>query len=55
MFPQRKSEVAQSCKMASEITGKPKEVHEILRAGTAQARKVAKTTLEEAKTAMKII
>lgn len=37
------------------ITEKPKEVHEILRAGTLKARKVAKSTLMEAKAAMKII
>jgi tryptophanyl-tRNA synthetase len=38
-----------------EIAAKPKEVYEILRAGTEKARGVAKATLQEAKTAMKII
>ena len=37
-----------------EIAGKPKEVHEIIHAGTEKARKVAQATLQEAKTAMKI-
>jgi tryptophanyl-tRNA synthetase len=38
-----------------EVAAKPKEVYEILRAGTEKARKVARATLLEAKTAMKII
>jgi len=38
-----------------EIAAKPKEVYEILRAGTNKAREVARATLLEAKTAMKII
>jgi tryptophanyl-tRNA synthetase len=38
-----------------EIAAKPKEVYEILRAGTKKARRVAKATLLEAKTTMKII
>jgi len=38
-----------------EISAKPKEVHEILHAGTKKARKVAQATLQEAKTAMKIV
>ncbi|KMP12348.1 tryptophan--tRNA ligase [Candidatus Nitromaritima sp. SCGC AAA799-C22] len=37
-----------------EIAAKPKEVEEILHAGTEKARKVARATLEEAKAAMKI-
>jgi len=38
-----------------EVAAKPKEVYEILRAGTDKAREVARATLLEAKTAMKII
>jgi tryptophanyl-tRNA synthetase len=38
-----------------EVAAKPKEVYEILRAGTEKAREVARATLLEAKTAMKII
>jgi len=38
-----------------EIAIKPKETQEILFAGTEKARKVAQSTLQEAKTAMKII
>ena len=38
-----------------EVAAKPKEVYEILRAGTEKAREVAQVTLLEAKTAMKII
>jgi len=38
-----------------EVSAKPKEVYEILRAGTEKAREVARATLLEAKTAMKII
>jgi len=38
-----------------EIAAKPKEVHEILRAGTGKARKVAQATFQEAKAAMKIV
>ena len=38
-----------------EVSAKPKEVYEILRAGTEKARRVAQATLLEAKTAMKII
>jgi hypothetical protein len=38
-----------------EVSAKPKEVYEILRAGTEKARGVARATLLEAKTAMKII
>jgi hypothetical protein len=37
-----------------EIASKPKEVEEILCAGTEKARKVAAATLQEAKVAMKI-
>ena len=37
------------------VAAKPKEVYEILRAGTEKARGVAQATLSEAKTAMKII
>ena len=37
-----------------EVASKPKEVEEILCAGTEKARKVAAATLQEAKTAMKI-
>ncbi len=38
-----------------EISEKPKDVHEIIHAGTEKARKVAQDTLQEAKTAMKIV
>ncbi len=38
-----------------DVAAKPKEVYEILRAGTEKARGVAQATLSEAKTAMKII
>jgi tryptophanyl-tRNA synthetase len=38
-----------------EIAEKPKEVYEILRAGTKKAREIAKTTMLEVKTVMKII
>ena len=38
-----------------EIAAKPKEVYEILRAGTEKARKIACATLKETKIAMKII
>jgi len=38
-----------------EIAAKPKEVDEIIHAGTEKARKVARATLQEAKTAMKIV
>ena len=38
-----------------EIAMKPKETQEIIFAGTEKARKVAQSTLQEAKTAMKII
>ncbi len=38
-----------------EIAAKPKEVYEILRAGTEKAKMVAQATLLEAKTAMRII
>ena len=38
-----------------DVAAKPKEVYEILRAGTEKARCVAQATLFEAKTAMKII
>jgi len=38
-----------------EVAAKPKEVYEILRAGTEKAREVARATLLEAKSAMKII
>jgi tryptophanyl-tRNA synthetase len=43
-----------SMEKRKEIAGKPKEVHEIIHAGTEKARKVARATLQEAKTAMKI-
>ena len=38
-----------------EVSAKPKEVHEMLHVGTEKARRVAQVTLQEAKTAMKII
>ena len=38
-----------------EILSKPEEVYQILRAGTKKAKEVAKSTLQEAKAAMKII
>jgi len=38
-----------------EIAAKSREVHEILHVGTKKARKVAQATLQEAKTAMKIV
>jgi len=44
-----------SMEKRKEVAAKPKEVYEILRAGTEKAREVARATLLEAKTAMKII
>ena len=44
-----------SMEKRKEIAARPKDVHEILRVGTEKARAVARATLLEAKTAMKII
>ena len=38
-----------------EIVARPKQVHEIFHEGTEKARKVARATLQEVKTAMEII
>ena len=44
-----------SMEKRKKIAANPNKVHELLRAGTLKARKVAQATLEEAKMAMKII
>ena len=44
-----------SMEKRKEIAARPKDVYEILHVGTEKARAVARATLLEAKTAMKII